>query len=162
MPRLWVVLMVLRCEGAALGFDYTEAQQSSGFREPNSSLPPSYVDYCTVPSSGVHRIARRLLSTAGRSPASAVGSSSTESLAPLHHPSAVRSRYGLGLIIKHADPDAGGKRIVGHSGYYPGFRSYAFYCPENGVCLSFQLNTSADGLVEQVAAALWEVLLPLL
>ena len=74
----------------------------------------------------------------------------------------VRSRYGLGLIIKHADPDAGGKRIVGHSGYYPGFRSYAFYCPENGVCLSFQLNTSADGLVEQVAAALWEVLLPLL
>jgi len=51
---------------------------------------------------------------------------------------------------------------VGHSGYYPGFRSYAFYCPENGVCLSFQLNTSADGLVEQVAAALWEVLLPLL
>ena len=78
---------------------------------------------------------------------------------PWHHPSADRSRYGLGLIVKHADPDVGGKRIVGHSGYYPGFRSYAFYCPENGVCLkaSIELNTSADGLVEQVAAALWEV-----
>jgi hypothetical protein len=53
MPRLWVVLMVLRCEGAALGFDYTEAQQSSGFREPNSSLPPSYVLSPYRASSGV-------------------------------------------------------------------------------------------------------------
>ncbi|QMW21558.1 serine hydrolase domain-containing protein [Sandaracinobacteroides saxicola] len=48
-----------------------------------------------------------------------------------------RPAYGLGMQIETLE----GQRVVGHSGYFPGYRSDLFYMPEGDIAIAFQINS---------------------
>jgi D-alanyl-D-alanine carboxypeptidase len=51
----------------------------------------------------------------------------------------IGSRYGLGVQITLSEQ--GAPEVLGHSGYYPGYRSDLAYFPGQKVAIAFQINT---------------------